>query len=493
MAEKFPREEALPEASKGRILVIDDEADIRESLEALLTYEGDYLVEMAVNATEGLKKLESGNYDLVLLDLMMPDRSGMEVLIEVRQRDQETPIFMITAYGSLEVAVQALKHGANDYFSKPWDNEKLLIEIERMIAKRRLETENRQLKRALKQRYAFPNIIGKSERMLRILDLVAQVAPSRATTLITGETGTGKELIAKAIHAHSTRAEQPFIAVNSSSIPTDLLESTLFGHVRGAFTGAIASRKGYFELAHRGTIFFDEIGTLSFETQAKLLRVIQDREFMPVGSAETVKVDVRIVAATNADLRRAVDEGKFREDLYYRLNVINLMLPPLRDRREDIPLLIDYFFHKYCRENEKFIDAQGNPTLSFEPEAMQILMDHGWPGNVRELENVVERAVVLASSATVAADVLPDYLLTAGGIRIRRDESGHLPADASLFEVVADYERRKIIEALEASSWSQTEAAEALRIPLSTLNQKIKRLNIDVRRRGEKSKGHDAP
>ncbi len=423
---------------------------------------------------------------------MMPDRSGMEVLEEVRQRDKETPIFMITAYGSVEVAVEALKRGANDYFSKPWDNEKLLIEIERMISKRRLETENRQLKQALKQRYAFPNIIGKSDRMLRILDLVAQVAPSRATILITGETGTGKEVIAKAIHAHSTRSEQPFIAVNSSSIPSELLESTLFGHVRGAFTGAIASRKGYFEMAHRGTIFFDEIGTISVETQAKLLRVIQDREFMPVGSTETVKVDVRIVAATNADLKRAVDEGRFREDLYYRLNVINLVLPPLRDRREDIPLLIDYFFQKYCRENEKFLDSQGTPSLRFDADAMQILIDHNWPGNVRELENVVERAVVLAGAPGVSTDVLPDYLLTAGGVRVRRDESGHLPADASLFEVVADYERRKIIESLEASNWSQTEAAEELRIPLSTLNQKIKRLNIDVRRRGEKSKGHDA-
>ncbi len=493
MSDRFPPEGSLPEAAKGRILVIDDEADIRESLEALLTLEGRFTVEMAVNGNDGLRKLETGHYDLVLLDLMMPDRSGMEVLEEVRQRDTETPIFMITAYGSLEVAVEALKRGANDYFPKPWDNEKLLIEIERMISKGRLETENRQLKRALKQRYGFPNIVGKSDRMLRILDLVSQVAPSRATILITGETGTGKELIAKAIHAHSTRADQPFIAVNSSSIPSELLESTLFGHIRGAFTGAIAARKGYFELAHRGTIFFDEIGTIPVETQAKLLRVIQDREFMPVGSSETVKVDVRIVAATNADLRRNVEDGKFREDLYYRLNVINLVLPPLRDRREDIPPLIDYFFQKYCRENEKFMDAGGNSQLSFEPEAMQILMDHTWPGNVRELENVIERAVVLAGgSAAVPMDVLPDYLLTAGGVRIRRDESGSLPADASLFEIVADYERRKIIEALEACNWSQTEAAEALHIPLSTLNQKIKRLSIDVRRRGEKSKGHES-
>jgi DNA-binding NtrC family response regulator len=489
MSERFPPEESLPEAAKGRILVIDDEADIRESLETLLTLDNQYIVELASNGTEGLRMLETGNYDLVLLDLMMPDRSGMEVLEEVRQRDHETPICMITAYGSVEVAVEALKRGASDYFPKPWDNEKLLIEIERMIAKRRLETENRQLKRALKQRYAFPNIVGKSERMIRILDLVAQVAPSRATVLITGETGTGKELIAKALHAHSARAEQPFIPVNSGSIPPDLLESTLFGHVRGAFTGAITSRKGYFELAHRGTIFFDEIGTISPDTQAKLLRVIQDREFMPVGSNEIVKVDVRILAATNADLKRHVDEGKFREDLYYRLNVINLLLPPLRDRKEDIPLLIEHFFDKYCRENNKFLNSRGEGVMRFDEDAMQILIDHAWPGNVRELENVVERAVVLGTSEVVSTDVFPEALLQAGGIRIRRDESGHLAADASLFEIVADFERRTIIERLEDCNFSQTEAAASLNIPLSTLNQKIKRLNIDVRRRAEMARG----
>ncbi|HTB11624.1 MAG TPA: sigma-54 dependent transcriptional regulator [Bryobacteraceae bacterium] len=474
---------ATESPSRGRILVIDDEPDIRESLEALLSSEN-YRVELAFNATEGLKKLETSTYDLVLVDLMMPDKSGMEVLEEIRLRDRETPLFMITAYGSIEVAVEALKRGANDYFAKPWDNEKLLIEIERMISKHRLERENTELKRALKQRYSFPNIVGKSERMMKILDLVAQVAASRATILITGETGTGKELIANAIHAHSARHEHPFVPVHSGSVPPDLLESALFGHVKGAFTGAVASRKGYFEIANRGTIFFDEIGTISLETQTKLLRVIQEREFMPLGSTETIRVDVRIVAATNAELKKAVEEGKFREDLYYRLNVINLALPPLRDRKEDIPALVDHFFAKYCKENEKYLDSNGRSTLSFEPEAMQILMDHLWPGNVRELENVVERAVVLASQPSVPVDVLPEHLLEAKGLRIRRDESGHLAADASLFEIVADYERRKIIEQLEASDWSQTAAAEALRVPLSTLNQKIKRLNIEIRKRG---------
>jgi DNA-binding NtrC family response regulator len=483
MPDKMPAGDSTNGRSKGRILVVDDEADIRESLEALLDLEG-YHVDLAINATEGLKKIEAGSYDLVLLDLMMPDRSGMEVLQDVRERDTETPIFMITAYGSVEVAVKALKAGANDYFSKPWDNEKLLVEIDRMIARTRLEQENLQLKRALKQRYSFPNIVGKSERMLRILDLVSQVAASRATILITGETGTGKELIAKAIHANSSRSDQMFVAVNSGSVPADLLESALFGHIKGSFTGAIASRKGYFEMANRGTIFFDEIATISPDTQAKLLRVIQEREFMPVGSTEVVRVDVRILAATNIDLKKAVDEGKFREDLYYRLNVINIALPALSQRKEDIPRLVEHFFTKYCRENEKFIDNEQKSTLRFEPDAIQLLMDYNWPGNVRELENAVERAVVLASEAIVPVSVLPDSILQAGGIRIRRDESGYLPADASLFEVVADYERRKIIESLESVNWSQTDAAELLRIPLSTLNQKIKRLNIDVKRKG---------
>ncbi len=468
---------------RRRILVIDDEADIRESLELLLTGEN-YTVDLADNATSGLQKYESSTYELVLLDLMMPDRSGMEVLADIRARDKDTPVFMLTAYGSVEVAVRALKSGANDYFAKPWDNEKLLIEIDRMIAKGHLERENTQLKRALKQRYAFPNIIGKSERMLRLLDQVAQVAPSRATILITGETGTGKELIAKAVHAHSARADQMFVPVNSGSLPTELLESILFGHIKGSFTGAVANRKGLFETANRGTIFFDEVGTISPEIQVKLLRVLQDREFMPLGSNESIKVDVRIIAATNADLRKQVEDGKFREDLYYRLNVINLNLPPLRERKEDIPLLIDYFFTRYCRENEKFI-SDGKCSLSFEPEAMQVLMEHSWPGNVRELENAVERAVVLATAPSVPAHVLPDHLQQATGMRISRDQNGMVPADASLFEIVADFERRKIIEALEAVNYSQTEAAENLHIPLSTLNQKIKRLNIDVKRRGQ--------
>jgi DNA-binding NtrC family response regulator len=409
----------------------------------------------------------------------------MDVLQEVRQRDRDTPIFMITAYGSVEAAVKALKLGANDYFSKPWDNEKLIIEIDRMIDRRRLEYENTHLKRALKQRYSFPNIIGKSERMLRTLDLVTQVATSRSTILITGETGTGKELVAKAIHANSPRAEQMFVAVNSGSLPPELLESTLFGHVKGAFTSAIQSKKGYFEVADRGTIFFDEIGTIGPETQIKLLRVIQEKEFTPLGATEPIRVDVRILAATNADLLQLVKEGKFREDLYYRLNVINIALSPLRERKEDIPLLVDHFFTHYCKENNKYLDSSGRSTLRFQPDATQVLMEHSWPGNVRELENVVERAVVLASEPTVPVDVLPDTLLEANGIRLNRGEGAPLPSDASLFEIVNDFERRVIMERLEQCGWSQTEAAESLHVPLSTLNQKIKRLDIKIRKRSE--------
>jgi len=471
-------------AKNARILVIDDEPDVREMLQFLLEEEG-FTVETAPDGTTGFARLASRDYDLVLLDLMLPDISGMDVLKRIRREDTEMPVCMVTAYGSTSVAVEALKSGANDYFSKPFDNEKLILEIGRLIDGRRLEKENTQLRRALKQRYGFPEIIGKSESMIQVLDLVKQVATSRSTILITGETGTGKELIAKAIHMNSPRSEHMFIPVNSGSLPPELLESTLFGHVRGAFTGAVASHKGYFEVANHGSIFFDEIGTINVDIQAKLLRVIQEKEFIPLGGTEPVKVDVRILAATNADLKRMVDEGKFREDLYYRLNVINLQLPALRDRKGDIPALVEHFFRKFSEENNKYLDSTGKSQLRFDEEGMSILMEHSWPGNVRELENVVERAVVLATSPVVPASVLPETVLHSSGMGIRRDERGNLADDASLFEVVADYERRVIIENLERHAWSQTETAEKLRIPLSTLNQKIKRLNIEIKKKSE--------
>lgn len=450
-----------------RILVIDDEDDVRESLQALLTSEG-FAVDLGVNATDGLKQLERPIYDLILVDLMMPDKSGIELIEEIRQRDRETPIFLITAYGSIEVAVKAIKAGANDYFSKPWDNEKLLIEIRRMIASARLARENLELKRALKQRYRFENIAGKSDRIARILDLAAQVAATRSAVLISGEPGTGKETIAKAIHASSPRAEQPFVAVYSASMPPGVIESSVFASLRDA---------------HGGTLFVDEIAALPLETQAALVRAIQDRELRPPGGAETIPIDVRVVAATNADLRKMVEEGRFREDLHYRLNVIHIVIPPLRDRKEDLPPLVEHFFDRYCRENGKLLDGEGRAQLRFDAEAMQILMEYNWPGNVRELENVVERAVVLASGPAAGTDVLPEQILLAGGVRIRKDEGAPLPADASLFELVADFERSKIIEHLERCNWSQTDTAEVLRVPLSTLNQKIKRLQVEVKKR----------
>src|SRR3954470_2162415 len=384
--------DATPQA-QGCVLIIDDEAEIRESLQTLLEFEG-YEVETAANGSQGLSKLGDRPFDLVLLDLALPDRNGLELLPEIRAIDPQISVIMITAYGTVEDAVRAMQSGAANFLQKPWDNEKLLADVRSVVARRRAEEENIQLKRALKQRYNFENIVGKSEVMLKIFDLVAQVAPSRSTVLLQGESGTGKELIAKALHLNSPRRDRPFVPVNTGSMPPDLLESTLFGHVKGAFTSAISSKRGLFEIADRGTLFLDEIGTMSIDTQAKILRVLQDRKFMHLGGVHEIQVDVRIIAATNVDLKKLVDEGRFREDLYYRLNVIAVELPPLRSRREDIPLLVHHFLERFSEENAKTVSG-------IAPEALRPLLDYGWPGNVRELENVIERAVVLAPRETV--------------------------------------------------------------------------------------------
>jgi DNA-binding NtrC family response regulator len=462
------REEA---PSPGSILIVDDEAAIRESLQTLLELEG-YAVELSGSGEEGLAHMADRAFDLVLLDFALPDRNGLEIMTEVRDRDPSANIIMITAYGTVENAVKAMQAGAVNFIQKPWDNEKLLADIRTAIARRRAEEENIQLKRALKQRYNFPNIVGKSEPMLHIFDLVAQVAPSRSTVLLQGESGTGKELIAKAIHMNSPRKDRAFVPVNTGSMPADLLESTLFGHVKGAFTSAIASKKGLFEIADRGTIFLDEIGTMSMETQAKILRVLQDKRFMHLGGVQELQVDVRVIAATNIDLKQLVREGKFRDDLYYRLNVITIDLPPLRQRKEDVPLLVDFFLKKFSEENEKAV-------RQITPEALRPLMDYAWPGNVRELENAMERAVVLATGPTVNPDLLPRQIIGRGP---SMPSIEHRP-DASLFDIMEDCERRVIVDMLEKCSWNQTEAAERFRVPLSTLNQKIKRLNIELRKK----------
>jgi DNA-binding NtrC family response regulator len=379
----------------------------------------------------------------------------------------------------VETAVEAIRSGAYDYVTKPWNNEKLLATVNNAIRHRRLSSENLQLRRALKERFSYSNIVGKSECMVELLDLVTQVAGSRSTVLIQGESGTGKELVAKAIHLKSGRAEKPFVPVNSGSTPVDLLESTLFGHAKGAFTSAVAAKKGLFEVADGGTIFLDEIGTIGPEVQAKLLRVIQEREFMRLGGTETVKVDVRIIAATNDDLRSLVDAGEFREDLFYRLNVIVLEVPSLRERREDVPLLVDFFLKKYCEENNK-------PACRFSADALKILMDYSWPGNVRELENAVERAVVLGHSDLIGPDLLPPSVIRPPS-RFATLASLGLAEDSSLSDIVDAFERRTILERLEQTGWNQTEAALSLKVPLSTLNQKLKRLGIDSKKKKERS------
>jgi len=458
-------------SASGSILVIDDEAGIRESLEVLLSLEG-YSVKTANDGEQGLRTLEMETFDLVLLDLALPGQSGLDLLPQIKERQPETPVIMITAYGTVENVVEAIRAGAENFVQKPWDNEKLLADIRSAVARYKAEEENLQLKRALKLRYNFSNIVGKSDIMTRVFELVAQVAPSRSTVLIQGESGTGKELIAKAIHSNSPRRDKPFVPINTGAMPTELLESTLFGHVKGAFTSAIASKKGLFEVANGGTLFLDEIATMGMDTQAKILRVLQDRRFMHLGGIQEIQVDVRIIAATNIDLRQAVRDGRFREDLFYRLNVITIDLPPLRSRREDIPLLVNHFLEFYANEN-------GLAPRRLTADALRALIDYEWPGNVRELENCIERGVVLSSGPAIGSELLPGHIT---GRSFQDALLEHNP-NASLFDILEDIERRIIIEKLERCNWNQTDAAEQFHIPLSTLNQKIKRLNIEIRKR----------
>src|SRR5437879_6906521 len=463
--------EASP-SSAGSVLIVDDEAEIRESIRNVLGLEC-YEVEAASTGEEGLSGIGERTFDLVRVDVALPDRNGLDILVDLRAIDRVISVVMITAYGTVENAVRAMQSGAANFIQKPWDNEKLLADVRAAVARHRAEEENVRLKRALKQRYNFENIVGKSEPMLKIFDLVAQVAPSRSTVLLQGESGTGKELIAKAIHLNSPRRDRPFVPVNTGSMPADLLESTLFGHVKGAFTSAIASKKGLFEIADRGTLFLDEIGTMGMDTQSKILRVLQDRKFMHLGGVHEIQVDVRIIAATNVDLKQQVREGKFREDLFYRLNVISVDLPPLRQRREDIPLLVDFFLTRYSEENER------NPRR-ITPEALRPLLGYSWPGNVRELENVIERAVVLSSGVEIGSERLPDQIPVGASVSHLR---GHR-LERSLFDIMEDCERHIIVDMLEKCNWNQTDAAERFHVPLSTLNQKIKRLNIEIKKKG---------
>jgi two-component system response regulator PilR (NtrC family) len=457
----------------GTILVIDDEEVMREILESLLAKEG-YRVKLASTAEEGLQIADREPIDLAIVDVMLPDQSGIEVLDALKKAEPELVVVVITAFASVETAIDAMKRGAFDYITKPFKHDEVLVVVKNGIKQRRLVDENRTLKEALSDRQRFDVLVGKSPRMQEIYSLIQQVAPSKSTVLITGESGTGKELVAKAIHNHSTRKSNPFVTVNSGSLPPDLLESNLFGHVKGAFTGAVSPKKGLFEIADGGSIFLDEIGTIPLETQSKLLRVIQEKEFMRLGGIDNIRVDVRIIAATNSDLKALVEQGTFREDLYYRLNVINLYLPPLRQRKEDVPILAQHFLKKYGEEN-------GRTGLSFTPEAVSSLLEYDWPGNVRELENVVERAVVLAETDEVSRNLIPDHVRSGPAFRLPQV---HVPEDGISFrDIIAGFEKRLIESALETSGGVQKKAAQLLGLKPTTLNEMIKRYNISLERK----------
>jgi two-component system, NtrC family, response regulator len=384
------------------ILIVDDEKNYLLILEDLLSEEG-YQVVTAESAARGLEIVSAYDLDVVITDMRMPGMDGMVFLERIHYQDPDLPVVMMTAYGSVEKAVEAMRKGAFDYILKPFKNEELKLTIRKAVDHHLLVCQNRYLTRELQDRYQFGSIIGKSAPMQRIYQLVEKVAPSRATVLITGESGTGKELIARAIHFNSPRREQPFITVNCGALPENLLESELFGHERGAFTGAVNLRKGRFELAHEGTLFLDEISEMSPPLQVKLLRVLQEMEFERVGGSQTLKVDVRVVAASNRNLKEEVAQGSFRSDLFYRLNVVHVQLPALKERSDDIPLLVNHFLAKYAQQG-------GKPQLSIEPEALRRMLDYVWPGNVRELENVIERAVILSNEEKVTVRDLPQEL-----------------------------------------------------------------------------------
>lgn len=444
------------------ILILDDEPVIRDVLRTVLGKHG-YKIREAATGAEGLEQMARGNVDLLLLDLMLPDRPGMEILVEVRSRYPEVPVVVVTAYSSVESAIAAMREGAFHYLPKPFRNEEVVHVVRQALEKRRLVAENRALKEKLgESQGALRELVGRSAPMERTYEIIRQAADSRSTILVVGESGTGKELVARALHRLSPRAAGPFVTVHSGALPPDLLESNLFGHIRGSFTGAVSDKKGLFKAADGGTIFFDEIGTVPLETQAKLLRVLQEREFLPVGAVEPIRSDVRVIAATNADLTRLVSEGKFREDLYYRLCVISIPLPPLRDRKDDIPLLVEALVARAALENGKNV-----PSVT--PAAMKALFDHDWPGNVRELENVLERALVLGHGV-IDLDQLPDV------VRRSVPRAAALPAEGLSFkDAVASYERSLLSAALQRAGGVQKRAAELLGLKPTTLNEMLKR------------------
>ncbi len=455
--------------NKTIIHIIDDEPVIHDVLGQLLTSEG-YEVELSSSGDEALEKFAPQSADVVLLDLLMPGLDGIEVLRRLKKIDPTVAVIIITAYGSVESAIAAMKIGALDYVQKPFKHDDLLLTIRKAAEHKRLQEENLRLKDELGRKFSFSSIIGKSPVMKNVFELIKAAAPTRSTILLEGESGTGKELVARAIHQNSNRAGRPFVVVNSGSLPADLLESHLFGHVKGAFTGAVALKKGLFETADKGTIFFDEISTINLETQAKLLRVMQDKEFMRLGGTQTIKVDVRIIAATNTSIEDLIQQKLFRNDLFYRLNVIKIELPSLRDRKEDIPLLIRHFIDLFSQENGKDVEGVSEDVL-------EILDSYDWPGNVRELENLIERAVVFSRSRIITRESLPPLLSRKGS-----EEGGlsiSLNAQEGLAERTKGFQKKVIEEALLTSKGVQKKAAELLGVKPTTLNEMIKRLEID--------------
>jgi DNA-binding NtrC family response regulator len=467
-------------AKKGSVLVVDDEEIMRDVLETLLSAEG-YRVDLAKTGEEGLECYARRAYDVVLLDVSMPGMGGLRALEEFLKMDADASVIVITAYATFDTAIAAWDKGAMGCIRKPFQNEQITATVAAGIKRRRKEEERQTLRRAMSRAVDRGEMVGHSDVMQEVFRLVDQVAPARSTVLITGESGTGKELIAKAIHEASPRVQKPFVTVNSSNIPSELLESELFGHTRGAFTGAVAAKKGLFEVADGGSIFLDEIGDIPPETQARLLRVIQEREFTPLGDTTPRRVDVRIIAATNIDLKDAVKQGTFREDLYYRLSVVPIELPPLRDRREDILPLAQHFIRKYNEENGRQVSEQ------IKPDVLALLEAYSWPGNVRELENAIERAVVIAPSAEVTRECLRTEISDPQAARaaMREGASGVSGIDIgrgiNFYDEVRRFEIDLIRRALEQTGGRQSRAARLLGMNATTLNSKIKTYNIDPR------------
>jgi two-component system response regulator PilR (NtrC family) len=447
---------------KKIVHLVDDESIIHDIFRKIFS-EAEYQLRISENKSQA-KANHSRDVDVVIMDQMIPGSSGMEIFKELKKDDPGIRAIFLTAFGTIEAAIEAIQQGALDYLQKPFNNLELKHRVDRVIKEKKLDQENLQLKKTLGGRFSFENIIGSSPLLKKTLGIVESVADSNSTVLITGESGTGKELIAKAIHANSNRRQMPFSPFNSSNIPATLFESLLFGYKKGAFTGAHVDKKGIFEEADGGTIFFDEIANLTPETQAKILRVLQEKEIQPLGSNQIRKVDVRILAATNIDLAQKVKSGEFRDDLYYRLNIIGIHLPPLRERREDIPVLAETFLKRFCRENKK-------PIKSMSQKFLRLLMEYNWPGNIRELQNAILRAVLLSPGDSLSMDVLPAEILA--------KKSVPPPGEQGSFNDRVDaFKRRLIIETLEEHSWIQKKAAAGLRLKPSTLNELIKRLGI---------------